>query len=108
LCSWALIELQLDELKGRLNEQQGQSGSFDVTGGAVFEEVEDKRNNNNCRNGVSSSQDNDGAVAPTSEDSTAAAGHYDYDDHAVAYGGGLPDPPELWDTWLLLEWNAVA
>jgi homeobox-leucine zipper protein len=62
---------------------------------------------------VSSQQENDTAVAPaaatTSEDSTAAAGYYD-DDH-VAYGG-LPDPfcnpPELWDTWPLMEWNAVA
>jgi homeobox-leucine zipper protein len=98
----------LDELKGRLDERQGQSGSCDVTGGAVSDEVNDKRNNNN----TNSSQEEDGAVAPTSEGSTAAAGYYDYDDHAVAYGGPLPDPfcnpLELWDTWPLLEWNAVA
>ncbi|TVU29014.1 hypothetical protein EJB05_20556 [Eragrostis curvula] len=105
------LAAQLDELKGRLNERQDQSGSCDVNGGAASEVVDDvKRNNINNNNSVSS-QDDAGAVAPavaTSEDSTAAAGYYD--DH-VAYGG-LPDPfcatPELWDTWPLMEWNAVA
>jgi homeobox-leucine zipper protein len=100
------VLLQLDELKGRLNERRGQSSSCDATDGAVSDEADDKRNNNNS-NSVSS-QDDDGAVAPTLEDSTAAAGHYDYDDHAVAYGESLPDPLELWDTWPLLKWNAVA
>ncbi|GJM86302.1 hypothetical protein PR202_ga02148 [Eleusine coracana subsp. coracana] len=107
---------QLDELKGRLNERQDQSASScDINGGgtATASEVDDKRNNSN--NNSVSSQDDTAAMAPmtASEDSTtaaAAAGYYD--DDVAYYGGGLTDPfcnpPELWDAWPLLEWNAVA
>ena len=57
----------------------------------------------------------DGATPPpaavdASEDSAATGEYYDH----VAYEyDGLHDPfvcatPDLWDTWPLLEWNAVA
>ncbi|RLN09565.1 homeobox-leucine zipper protein HOX24-like [Panicum miliaceum] len=99
------LAAQLDELKGRLSGRQDQpSGSCEVSGGA--EAADDRRNS------ASWVAEDDGAVTPAvaaSEESAAAAAEYCYD-HA-AYGG-LPEPfcttPELWDTWPLLEWNAVA
>jgi homeobox-leucine zipper protein len=62
-------------------------------------------------NSASCVAEDDGAVTPAvaaSEESAAAEYCYDH----APYGGGLLEPfcttPELWDTWPLLEWNAVA
>ncbi|OEL33218.1 Homeobox-leucine zipper protein HOX24 [Dichanthelium oligosanthes] len=101
------LAAQLDELKGRLNGRQDQSGSSCEVNGA---EADDRRNNSV----VSCLAEDDGAVTPaavdTSEESAAVAAEYCYDH--VAYGGGLPEQfcttPDLWDGWPLLEWNAVA
>nr|CAB3450516.1 unnamed protein product [Digitaria exilis]CAB3505133.1 unnamed protein product [Digitaria exilis] len=106
------LAAQLDELKGRLNgrqDHQQQSGSCEVNGG---EAADDRRNSASCV-----VEDDGGAVTPpvdASEESTAAADYYCYDDH-VEYGSLMPEPepfcttPDLlWDTWPLLEWNAVA
>ena len=102
----------MDELKGRLSGRQDQpsGSSCEVSGGA--EAADDGR-----MNSASCVAEDDGAVTPAvaaSEESAAAAAAAEYCcyDHA-AYGGGLlPEPfcttPELWDTWPLLEWNAVA
>nr|CAB3447387.1 unnamed protein product [Digitaria exilis] len=101
------LAAQLDELKGRLNgrhDHQQQSGSCEVNGG---EAADDRRNSASCV-----VEDDGGAVTPAvdaTEESTAAA-DYCYDH--VEYGGMMPEPfcttPDLWDTWPLLEWNAVA
>ncbi|CAN6245330.1 unnamed protein product [Urochloa humidicola] len=116
------LAAQVDELKGRLNGRQDhhqqQSGSCEVNGGGEAAADDDGRNNNSAS--CVAEDDGAGAVTPpavdASEESVAAgAGYcYDYDDVHAAYGGGglLPEPfcvtPELWDTWPLLEWNAVA
>ncbi|CAL4886392.1 unnamed protein product [Urochloa decumbens] len=121
------LAAQVDELKGRLMDGGGQrdhqqSGSCEVNGGAEAATAADDGGNNNSASCVCVAEDDGaGAVTPpavdASEESVAAAtGYcdYEYDDHAAAYGGGglLPEPfcitPELWDTWPLLEWNAVA
>ncbi|PUZ76812.1 hypothetical protein GQ55_1G320200 [Panicum hallii var. hallii] len=98
------LAAQLDELKQRLSGRQDQpSASCEVSGGA---EAADGR-----MNSASCVAEDDGAVTPAvaaSEESAAAEYCYDH----AAYGGGLLEPfcttPELWDTWPLLEWNAVA
>jgi len=94
------LAAQVEELKGKVNERQDQSGSSDD---AVAEVEDDKRNHD-----VSCLVDSAAPLGDVSEDS--AAGWYDH----LAYGGGLPEPfcaatPELWETtWPLVEWNAVA
>jgi homeobox-leucine zipper protein len=107
---WRSIDVgfQVDELRGRLNERQDQSGSCEVNDAEAA--ADDKRNNS-----TSSLVQDDGATPPpaavdASEDSAATGEYYDH----VAYEyDGLHDPfvcatPDLWDTWPLLEWNAVA
>ncbi|PWZ20639.1 Homeobox-leucine zipper protein HOX24 [Zea mays] len=102
------LAAQVDELRGRLNERQDQSGSCEVNDAEAA--ADDKRNNS-----TSSLVQDDGATPPpaavdASEDSAATGEYYDH----VAYEyDGLHDPfvcatPDLWDTWPLLEWNAVA
>ncbi|KAJ1280203.1 hypothetical protein BS78_04G213200 [Paspalum vaginatum] len=95
------LAAQLDELRGRLSERQDyQSGSCEVNG------AEEKRNNSSS----TLAQEDSAAATPAvaSSESTAADNYYD---HVVAYDA-LPEPfcatPDLWDTWPLLEWNAVA
>ncbi|XP_062219792.1 homeobox-leucine zipper protein HOX24-like [Phragmites australis] len=106
------LAAQLDELRGRLNGRQDQSGNCNVNGTAS--EVGDKRNSVTCqddgdkRNSVSCQDDGAVAAAVDASEDTTAAGYYEH----TAYGG-LPDPfcatLELWDTWpAVLEWNAVA
>ncbi|EES05814.1 homeobox-leucine zipper protein HOX24 [Sorghum bicolor] len=110
---------QVDELRGRLqsvSERQDQSGSCEVNDAAD----DGKRNlNSTTTTCLVLVQEDDGATPPAavdasgSEDSAATEYGYGYDyDHVVAYGEGLHDPlcatPDLWDTWPLLEWNAVA
>ncbi|CAD6243234.1 unnamed protein product [Miscanthus lutarioriparius] len=94
----SIVDFQVDELRGRLSERQDQSGSC---------EVNDKRNST-----TSSLVQEDGATPPSLVDASedSAATEYDYDHMAYE---GLHDPffcatPDLWDTWPLLEWNAVA
>ncbi|KAF0935925.1 hypothetical protein E2562_036670 [Oryza meyeriana var. granulata] len=100
------LAAQVDELRGRLNERQDQSGSCD--GGA---EGDDKRNNSSSSCVVE--EDVSCLAVPVvdvSEDGSAAGGGYEYDYHLDYGGGGLPEPfcamPDLWETWPLVEWNA--
>ena len=110
--------LQVDELRGKLNERQDQSGSCD--GGGAEGDDDDKRNS--VMNASSSGLVEEDYVSclavpvvDVSEDGSAACGgsSYEYDHHLDYLGGGqLPDPfcgmPDLWETWPMVEWNAVA
>ncbi|WVZ74398.1 hypothetical protein U9M48_022582 [Paspalum notatum var. saurae] len=96
------LAAQLDELRGRLSERRDQSGSCEVNG------AEDKRNNSSGSTTLAQEDSATATPAVASEESAAT----DYYDHVVAAYDGLPEPfcatPDLWDTWPLLEWNAVA
>uniref|UniRef100_J3LFB2 Homeobox-leucine zipper protein n=1 Tax=Oryza brachyantha TaxID=4533 RepID=J3LFB2_ORYBR len=107
------LAAQVDELRGRLNERQDQSGSCD--GGAECDD--DKIRNNTVNASISGLVEEDVScvavpVMDFSEDGSAVSGGYDYDHHIDYAGGGLPEPfcaiPDLWDTWPMVEWNAVA
>ncbi|BAF09496.1 homeobox-leucine zipper protein HOX24 [Oryza sativa Japonica Group] len=109
---------QVDELRGKLNERQDQSGSCD--GGGAEGDDDDKRNS--VMNASSSGLVEEDYVSclavpvvDVSEDGSAACGgsSYEYDHHLDYLGGGqLPDPfcgmPDLWEIWPMVEWNAVA
>uniref|UniRef100_A0A0E0CP51 Homeobox-leucine zipper protein n=1 Tax=Oryza meridionalis TaxID=40149 RepID=A0A0E0CP51_9ORYZ len=112
------LAAQVDELRGKLNERQDQSGSCD--GGAEGDDDE-KRNSvmNASRSSSGLVEENVSCLAvpvvDVSDDGSAACGgsSYEYNHHLDYLGGGqLPDPfcgmPDLWETWPLVEWNAVA
>uniref|UniRef100_A0A0E0K302 Homeobox-leucine zipper protein n=1 Tax=Oryza punctata TaxID=4537 RepID=A0A0E0K302_ORYPU len=110
------LAAQVDELRGKLNERQDQSGSS-CDGGAEGDD-DDKRNSVNASSSGLVEEDVSCLAVPVvdvSEDGSAACGGSSYEyDHHLDYldGGQLPDPfcamPDLWETWPLVEWNAVA
>ncbi|XP_066328133.1 homeobox-leucine zipper protein HOX24-like [Miscanthus floridulus] len=98
------LAAQVDELRGRLSERQDQSGSCEVNDAEAADN--DKRNST-----TSSLVQEDGATPPALVDASEDSAATEYDYGHMAYED-LHDPfcatPDLWDTWPLLEWNAVA
>ncbi|KAK3144107.1 hypothetical protein QOZ80_4AG0308900 [Eleusine coracana subsp. coracana] len=114
------LAAQLHELSERLREREDRGGRISGAGAAATasssscngggeEELEDDK-----RNVLVDMEPPESCVlggpcttpADVSVDSEC-------DDHAVGYHDGFPDSfcaatPELWEPWLLLEWNAVA
>uniref|UniRef100_A0A0D9VIX2 Homeobox-leucine zipper protein n=1 Tax=Leersia perrieri TaxID=77586 RepID=A0A0D9VIX2_9ORYZ len=113
------LAAQVDELRGKLNERQDQSGSCD---GGGLAEGDDKKNIDRVNASSSSCVVGEDVsflavpVVDVSEDASASAvggGYGCDDDHGLDYvGGGLPEPfcatLDLWETWPMVEWNAVS